>query len=103
MNPEYSAGNVTTGVMVILTVWTVVSRFRFRPDANWPMVYYLFVVIYHQMSPGRLNPWVIYIGVVSALLLRFEFLGGALLKLLRALEVLVLLALTWSFFTLVSK
>jgi hypothetical protein len=103
MGPEYSAGNVTTGVMVILTIWTVISRFRFRTDANWPLIYYLFVVIYHQWAPGRLNPWAIYAGVVSALLLRFEFMGGGFLRLIRFIEVGVLLALTWNFFTLVRR
>ncbi len=101
MGQEYSPGNVTTGVMVILTVWTVVTRFRFRSDANWPLLYYLFVVIYHQWSPGKLNPWVIYVGVIGALLLRFEFMGGAFLKFIRVVEVIVLLILTWSFFVLV--
>ncbi len=90
MGPQYSPSNITTAVMCGLAVWTIICRFRFPPDSNWPMIFYLLVVIYHLWFPGRLNQFVVYAGVLSTLFLRFEFMGGPFMKFVRAVDVGVL-------------
>ena len=73
---RYSPGNLTTLIVVGLTLLQVVSRFKLRPDHNWPLLYYVFLVAYHQYFPGRIYPLAIYTAVIAALFLRFEFMGG---------------------------
>ena len=102
MGQEYSAGNVTTAVMVLLSAFTIATRFRFRVDHNWPLVYYLSVVMYHQWVPGSVNPYVLYAGVVCALLLRFEFMGGGFLKFMRAIDLGAIGFLTYNFVSLLT-
>jgi hypothetical protein len=90
---RYTPTNITTAVMLGLTLWLLIGRFKSRPDSNWPLFYYLLLVAYHQALPGRLNPYAIYTGVVAALFIRFEFMGGWLGYLLRGVELAVLLYL----------
>lgn len=97
MDQVYSPTNITTGVFVGLAGWTIVTRFRSRVDSNWPMIFYLLVVIYHQALPSRLNPYIVFAGVVSTLLLRFEFMGGRFLKVMRAVDVLLLAVIGYLF------
>ncbi|MBK5291757.1 MAG: hypothetical protein JJE04_08800 [Acidobacteriia bacterium] len=99
---RYAASNVTTAIMFGLTVYLMVARFKSRQDWIWPLFYYLFLVIYHQSFPGKLHPWVVYLGVVTALLIRFEFLPPRLNNAVRTIEFLGLSFLAYSFFRAVS-
>ena len=94
---RYASTNITTFVMLMFTVWIIITRFRSKPDNNWPLFYYLAVVAFHQTLPGILNEWVLYAGVISALMLRFEFLGGFLAVVVRILELVCLAALAYQF------
>jgi hypothetical protein len=94
---RYTATNITTFVMIGFTAWLVFTRFRPKPDPNWPLFYYLAVVAYHQYLPGRLHPQVLFAGVVLALIMRFEFVGGFLGKVFRAAEVLIFLFIGYQF------
>jgi hypothetical protein len=87
---RYASFNITTAVLIGLTVWLVVGRFKARADSNWPLFYYIGLVFYHQAYPGRLNPYVILTGVIAALFIRFEFMGGWIGYLLRGIELGVL-------------
>jgi hypothetical protein len=62
--------------MLIFTAWLIGARFKIRPDSNWPFVYYTVLVFFHQSLPGVLTPMPIYIAVVCALFLRFEFMSN---------------------------
>ncbi len=94
---RYAATNITTFVMLMFTVWVIITRFRAKPDVNWPLFYYLAAVAFHLSVPGMLNEWILYAGVVSALLLRFEFLGGIAAAAVRVLELVCLAALAYQF------
>ena len=94
---RYTPTLVTTAIMLGLTLWLVVGRFKARADSNWPLFYYLALVAYHQGFVGRLNPGVVYTAVVTALFLRFEFMGGWFNILLRFLELASLLYFCWRF------
>jgi predicted tellurium resistance membrane protein TerC len=55
------------------------------------------VVAYHQNLPGRLHPQILFAGVVLALVMRFEFVGGFLAKVFRAAEFGVVFFLGFQF------
>lgn len=99
---RYTPTNVTTAVMLGLTLWLLIGRFRTKANSNWPLFYYIVLVAYHQALPGRLNPYAIYTGVITALFIRFEFTGGWIGYLFRGTELIVLLYLVYRFFNLVA-
>jgi len=78
--------NVCTLVLIGLTISVIVARLRGLLESNWPLGYYALVIIYWQVFPGGLDPHWVFVGLVSAALLRFEFLGGVILTLVRVLE-----------------
>ena len=89
MDP-YGAENLTTALALALTVWVIAFRMRGGSESNMPLFYYLGVVVYSYMIPGVLEPRWVYAGVVTVLFLRFEFMGGWFLRLIRAFEFVVL-------------
>jgi hypothetical protein len=98
---RYTPAIITTAIMLGLTLWLLIGRFRIRKDSNWPLFYYFALVAYHQAFPGELNSYAIYAAVIAALFYRFEFVGGWLGHLLRAVEMGVLLYLSYRFFQIV--
>ena len=82
--------NVVTLILIAATVWVAVKRFSARIDSNWPLTYYGVLLAYWRGYAYTLDTYWVMGGVLCGLLLRFEFLGGAAEKLIRALEVLVL-------------
>jgi hypothetical protein len=96
MDVRFGATNITTAVLSGVTVWVLIARLRGAVETNWPLFYYLGVVAFSTAIPGVLDPAWVYSGVVCALLLRFEFLGGFLLKVVRGIEMVVLLYLLYA-------
>ncbi|MDP2998525.1 MAG: hypothetical protein AAB654_07135 [Acidobacteriota bacterium] len=82
--------NFVTLVLMGLTVWLGVSRQNTKLGTNWPLFYYVFLVGYLKVFEGSLDPYMVYVGVVSALFLRFEFIGGWFLKFVRGTELFIL-------------
>ena len=77
---------VNAFIMLIFTGWLVGARFKIRTDSNWPFIYYAVEVFFHQGMPGVLAPLPIYIAVVCALFLRFEFMSDPFRGLFRVAE-----------------
>ena len=90
MDIRFGPFNITTGIALALTLWIVIVRLRGSSESNWPLFYYLGVVIYGYLFPAVIEPRWIYSGVVTALFLRFEFMGGGFLKVVRVFEFVVL-------------
>jgi len=103
MDPRYSPFNITAALAIALTCWLFGARWRGPVDSNWPLLYYLGIVVYSYIFPEVLNPSWIYAGVLTALFLRFEFMGGILLKFVRALEILVLANFVYCFWSAVVR
>lgn len=82
--------NITTLLLLALTVWILYIRHRTRPDTNWPLFYFAAVVAYIRKFDNVIPDWVVFTGVIAALLLRFEFMGGPILKLVKAIESVVM-------------
>ncbi len=80
-------GLLFTFILTAATAWIGFSRFRMRLDNSWPLFYYLGLVIYLNTYDFVLNPYVVYVAVVCALLLRFEFMNERLVFFVRIIEV----------------
>ena len=78
--------NVITLILIGLTVWVIVTRTRGKLESNWPLVYYLLVLVYWKAFEGGLNFYCVYAGLASAVFLRFEFMGGIVLTFVRVIE-----------------
>ncbi|MGH9660193.1 MAG: hypothetical protein ACRD96_16710, partial [Bryobacteraceae bacterium] len=81
--------NTLTVFVVIMTLITMRLRFSLKMDSSLPILYYLILVVYARAYEGEYNNYMIFAGVVAALFLRFEFLGGLFLKLFRSAEFVV--------------
>jgi hypothetical protein len=81
------------------TVWLAASRLRMRLENNWPLVYYFAAVVYLNTYHLVLNPYVVYVAVICALLLRFEFMNERLVALVRLIEIAALVHVGWRLFT----
>jgi hypothetical protein len=81
--------NVITLMLMAATVLVAARRFGARVDSNWPLAYYGVLVAYWRGYAYTLDTYWVLGGLLCGLILRFEFLGGAVEKLIRALEILV--------------
>lgn len=97
MDIRYSPFNITTALAIGCTLWIMAVRWRGSPESNWPLFYYLGVVVYSYLFPEPLEPRWIYAGVVTALFLRFEFMGGFPLKMVKGFEYVVLAYFLYAF------
>src|SRR6266496_2304913 len=79
--------NVLTLGMLAATVWVAIKRFTLPVDSNWPLAYYAILVAYCRAYAYSLDNYWVLAGLLCGLLLRFEFLGGAAVKLIRAVEI----------------
>jgi hypothetical protein len=73
-------------LLTVLLAWVLASRFSGKIDPSWQLLVWVFVVVFASFYEGLMHPTVLYIGVVCALLLRFEFMGGFVLKAVRFFE-----------------
>jgi len=95
MSLNLSNEGLLTIILAGMTIWLAVVRGRLRMENNWPLIYYLLLVLYQKRYPDNIAPIGVYIGVVNALFLRFEFVGGIMVKILRAIEIMVLAYVLW--------
>ncbi len=91
-----------TVLLLGLTAWVVVSRATRSLESNWPLVYYLMVVAHLKTFEGGLNPYVVYMAVICGLFLRFEFMGGAVLRIFRVIEMGTLTYVAWRCLSLLT-
>ena len=93
--------NLFALVLMGLTVWLAVSRQTTRLGTNWPLLYYVFLVGFLKVFEGSLDPYMVFVGLVSALFLRFEFMGGWFLKFVRGVELFILAYVIYRCFALI--
>lgn len=96
--------NFLTVCILVMTLLLIKSRFGSSPkfDSSWPLFYYGFLVFYTRSFEGEFENYFIFAGIVAALFLRFEFLGGWFLKIVRAVEVVALSYVLLRGFTLLG-
>ncbi|MGH9723080.1 MAG: hypothetical protein ACRD8O_22955 [Bryobacteraceae bacterium] len=86
---EFSFFNFFTLIIAVLTIWLIRSRMGGAHESNWPLLYYFILVMYIRGFEGQFDNRVIFAGIVAALFLRFEFLGGFFLKFFKFVEFVV--------------
>jgi hypothetical protein len=86
---EITLFNVVTLMLMAATVLVAARRFTTRVDSNWPLTYYGVLLAYWRGYSYTLDTYRVLGGVLCGLILRFEFLGGAVERLIRAFEFLV--------------
>jgi hypothetical protein len=103
---EFTLFNTATLVVMLLTVGMIWVRLRVSYERTWPLGYYVVILAYWLGLWNSLSaPWAIG-GIACGVLLRFEFLGGFMLKAVRGLEMVffgyvlvrgasLLMRLTW--------
>jgi hypothetical protein len=87
---DFTLLSFVTALLLGLSAWLGFSRSTTKLDSNWPLIYYLFLVGYLKVYEGSLDPYMVFVGTVSALFLRFEFMGGWFLKFVRGTELFIL-------------
>jgi hypothetical protein len=92
---EPTTFNLTTLVLLSLTVWILVVRHRSKLDNNWPLFYYIALVAYSRKFEETIDPTPVLVAVAMALLLRFEFLDGWILKAIKFVETAILVWVMW--------
>lgn len=74
--------NMTTLLVVVLAVVSVFMIARKRYDSNLPLLFYFVALIFTNLSDREVNPYLMYTGLIFALLLRFEFMNSGFSKLI---------------------
>lgn len=93
--------NLTTLVLIGLTIWVIVIRYRTKLDSNWPLFYYIALGGYVGKFEETIHPVPVLVALAMALLLRFEFLGGWVLKAIQYTETAALVFVLWTCLQLV--
>ncbi len=88
--PDLTWLNLCSGLIFLLTAWVMRRRFTEAPDWNRALYYYIALVLYARGFEGILNNDFVFVGIVCALFLRFEFLGKPMLNAFRFVEFLAL-------------
>lgn len=89
--------------LTVSTAWLAFMRPRMGLDNSWPLFYYLATVVYLNSLELVLDPYVVYVAVICALLLRFEFMNERLVFLVRTLELAALAHIGWRLLTAMLK
>jgi hypothetical protein len=86
---KFRATNFTDSVflLVAFTIFMIGVRNKKSLDNNWPMIYWLLVFIFTISRPeDSFDYRYVLIGVLAAMLLRFEFMNDAFVKVFRTVE-----------------
>ncbi len=67
--------NLTTLLVVALALISVFFLLRKRYHSNLPLFFYFVTVVFTNMTDRTVSPYLLYSGLVLALLLRFEFMN----------------------------
>ena len=97
---KYEAANITTAVMIALVVWQGMARFRCEGTSSWPLVFYGFLLGYHQAYPDVFQTRLVLAATSIALLLRYEFLGSKIRRLMVLFEIVGLAYFVKSLYTI---
>ena len=87
--------NIVTLSLMAATLLVAARRYAASAESNWPLAYYGVLIAYWRGYSYTLDTYWVMGGLLCGLLLRFEFLGGAVEKLIRALEALVFAYVIW--------
>lgn len=88
----------STGLLAAFAVFVIVSLAKRKVDTNLPLVFYFILMVYVSFAGETLNPYLIFTGLVFALLLRFEFLNEFFFRTVTYLEIIAICLIVWNCF-----
>ena len=84
--------SVTVILLIAFTVAMMVVRQKRGLLNNWPILYWILVVVFTLVRPEEtFNYSIIFVGLAAAMLLRFEFMNETFVKIFRLIELVVFL------------
>lgn len=86
---------VFTIVLIAGAGYVLLLRSKRLTESIVPLLYYGVLLIYVNGSEDRLPAWVVCVGLISALLLRFEFLNTISMRIVGAIEVAALVGIVY--------
>ena len=96
-----SAVNLTAVLVVALAILTIIFLLRKRYDSNLPLLFYFIAITFTTSFDRPVNPYVIYTGLVLALVLRFEFMGKGFTKFVAFFATSFLVGVIWEMMSVV--
>ena len=81
-----SASEVTLGLLILFGLFVAYTRMKNWLDSNVPIIFYVLLIAYMQANEGSVPFWLIATGCALALMLRFEFMGVAVTRCVKFLE-----------------
>jgi hypothetical protein len=72
--------NITALLVCCLAVLSMIFMMRKKYDSNLPLLFYFIALLFSNMSDKAVNPYLLFVGLAFALLLRFEFMNPGFSK-----------------------
>jgi hypothetical protein len=96
----YILGTVS---VVAVAMFLIIFRYTGKLDSNLPMVFNLMIGAHMLTFEDGLSPGWVYVALVCALFLRFEFMNKVFVRLVRTVETVSLGYIIWRGVSLVQS
>ena len=90
-----NAVSVTTVLLIAFALFVIYMRVKNWLDSNVPIFFYTAMIVYLHSVENNLPVWLIYAGFGLGLLLRFEFMNAFFIRIVKVLEICVLLIIVY--------
>lgn len=88
MNPDiFMLGTIC---VISAAMFLIIYRYTGKVDSNLPMVFNLMIGAHMMTFENGLSPVLVYVALVCALFLRFEFMNRSFVRLVRFVETIAL-------------
>jgi hypothetical protein len=77
---DANSENISALLVVVLALVAMFLLVKKRYDSNLPLLFYFVALVFTNMSEKSVNPYLLFIGLGFALLLRFEFMNAGFSK-----------------------
>jgi hypothetical protein len=85
----------TTSLLMVFAVFVLYTRTKNWLESNVPLLFYIIMIAWVKAYADRVPILPLYIGLGLALMLRFEFMGKALVRLFKLAEICVIAAVLY--------
>jgi hypothetical protein len=94
---DANSENISALLVVALAVVSMFVLIRKKYDSNLPLLFYFVALIFTNMSGKVVNPYLMFVGLCLALLLRFEFMNTGFSKVVAFLNTASLAVIVYVF------
>jgi hypothetical protein len=96
---DANSENISALLVAALAMVAIFVLMRKKYDSNLPLLFYLVALIFTNMSDKAVNPYLMFVGLCLALLLRFEFMNTGFSKVVAFLNTASLGLIVYVFLT----